>query len=63
MFFKIFQPYRSTVKRIYMNQKDFTQKIEKTTDFTFTTKSDKEVTLIVVRGRKMVKGKKKPFDY
>lgn len=63
MFFKIFQPYRSTVKRIYMNQKDFTQKIEKTTDFAFTTKSGKEVTLIVVRGRKMVKDKKKPFDY
>lgn len=46
-----------------MNQKAFTQKIEKTTDFAFTTKSGKEVTLIVVRGRKMVKGKKKPFDY
>ena len=46
-----------------MNQKDFTQKIEKTTDFTFTTKSGKEATLNVVRGRKMVKGKKRPFDY
>ena len=46
-----------------MNQKDFTQKLEKTTDFTFITKSGKEVTLNVIRGRKMVKGKKKPFDY
>ena len=46
-----------------MNQKDFTQKIEKTTDFTFTTKSGKEATMNVVRGRKMVKGKKRPFDY
>lgn len=47
----------------FMNRNDFTQKIEKTTDFTFNTKSGKEVTLIVVRGRKMVKEKKEPFNY
>lgn len=46
-----------------MTQKDFSQKIEKTTDFTFNTPSGKEVTLNIVRGRKMVKGKKTPFDY
>lgn len=39
------------------------KKIEKTTDFTYNTKSGKEVTLIVDRGRKMVKEKKKPFNY
>lgn len=56
------KPSTSRLSHI-MNQKDFTQKIEKTTDFTFTTKSGKEVTLNVVRGRKMAAGKKKPFDY
>lgn len=46
-----------------MTQKDFSQKIEKTTDFTFITKSNNLVTLTVVRGRKMIKGKERPFNY
>lgn len=43
--------------------KEFTQKLEKTTDFTFTTEKGSFVTLSVMKGSKLTAGKKKPYEY
>lgn len=43
--------------------KEFTQTLEKTTDFTFTTERGNFVTLSVMKGSKWTANKKKPRDY